>query len=699
MLLEAHTEHPSRCEELAALGVRLVGAMLRRVRDPKAFAPALTKSAVSGARFSNFLTSSLSTSSRGSVPIASMTTSLQTAREGRSSTLQSPLRSTSTASTSSGSSSRSRTVSLWEQDEELDGAIPLCEVDEVGAIGDALGRVVGVEMLEDHVAKAWGISGGARILYRAVARAIEGIEPRVILRPITEGSAGDASRNAAEVLEAIGKVDSSEGLGEDLYGALLELALLTDLLVASITADYACATKSTMTMRVRSQISASSEDHAFLLTEYPQLESSLFIPPPSRVLAPLITDSVPMPRLSNPYALGALLRILPSLPAAQQERAWQDLDKLVGTSSNLSVLVTGHYEVIANCWLTALFKFLRGACKCSTDVAVGSGALGSARDPPSPFQSLESSEEARKDALFPRASHLYGDMLAWSLWVGSTKPGRSSLQVTTALALNGSLDDSHREGRDEGDSDGLSILRSVLSMCLGNLKRRASFATSSVEDGGGAEWSLAEIRERRPRWEALLELLFVTAATTVQQTCASALPTRSTAQAVAVLVHPSRRRIGGPKTGLLALGRQETQGEADCLVALQVLELFDSLLWPSSTHHALDEVTSSSRLPAGPPGRFPHQPPMLMTLIQLCLVTLAFIHPSDPAAAVNAGRLKRLVQWLLQQPVRICFSPAVCNVLSCSHCPNRRAQPFFFCRNFRRRVVLRSHGVARVARW
>ena len=79
------------------------------------------------------------------------------------------------------------------------------------------------------------------------------------------------------------------------------------------------------------------------------------------------------------------------------------------------------------------------------------------------------------------------------------------------------------------------------------------------------------------------------------------------------------------------------------------MELFDKVLWPGEDS-LLEEVTSSNRMPAGPAGKFPHQPPMLLTLVQLSLLVLASVHPSDPAAAANANRLRRLIQWLLQQP-------------------------------------------------
>lgn len=86
-----------------------------------------------------------------------------------------------------------------------------------------------------------------------------------------------------------------------------------------------------------------------------------------------------------------------------------------------------------------------------------------------------------------------------------------------------------------------------------------------------------------------------------------------------------------------------------CLCPPQVLELFDKVLWPGEDS-LLEEVTSSNRMPAGPAGKFPHQPPMLLTLVQLSLLVLASVHPSDPAAAANANRLRKLIQWLLQLP-------------------------------------------------
>jgi hypothetical protein len=79
------------------------------------------------------------------------------------------------------------------------------------------------------------------------------------------------------------------------------------------------------------------------------------------------------------------------------------------------------------------------------------------------------------------------------------------------------------------------------------------------------------------------------------------------------------------------------------------------LLWTNSEHAliVLDEITNHNKLPAGPSGRFPHQPPMLLTLLQLTLICLTNIHPSDEFSFLNVERLRKLVQWLLQQPVSL----------------------------------------------
>jgi WD40 repeat protein len=491
--------------------------------------------------------------------------------------------------------------------------------------------------------------------------------------------------------------DKGKHLGRDVYGALLELGHLSDALVSNMTVIYANKVKDLLRKKMR----AVSTENPFLLSDYPQIESSLFLAPPGKGLADQITTLFQLPRVRNPAALEALLMILPKLPDTQQESIWEDLSVLIGQSSNIKLMLFPENEVIMNQWIACLFQLLKRALRKPGDVgesdeddsddnvssvnrARGGGGVKFAGDVPGGGDDEEVGAEdvdevvpqiaeQRKQQWFELASDRLGELVALSIWLGP-KTQKSILASVFSL--------SQVNGRDENTR--AAVLRAVLSRTITLTKER-----TYLSNRGNCGWISEAIKEKSPRWEMLLELLFVTAAACVQQTYVSVLASRSVTEAQEKWIRPTQRRsqlvdkaaatfetASGRKIMLsresifghgtlvgesyltegvfvpipIFITMQEDQSAADTYIALQVLELYDMLLWPTSIQETYELLTDGRKTPTGPPGLFSHQPPMLMTLIQLCLVCLTGIHPADPVAFENANRIRKLVSLLLQQP-------------------------------------------------
>jgi len=317
-------------------------------------------------------------------------------------------------------------------------------------------------------------------------------------------------------------------------------------------------------------------------------------------------------------------------------------------------------------------------------------------------------EEARYNTAFNQGARLSGDLLAWSVWLSHTAPhlgGTTNAGASAPAAPSGNSNGtnngrmwqaplslvfaaaSHALKPRDTDSarwgSNMSAFRAVLSHALAQLKVCASVdpissnesippagttaasaqqsATSHASEG----WSALDVSQRRPQWDALVELTLVVAATCLQESCVSALVMRTLPEAAAKLVMPSNlaQRASateasatttnpsdqssnvGPIKGLLQ--RSDSAATGDAILALQTLELVDLLLGPAPGWCA---ATEGGSRPLGPPGRFPYQPPLLLSLLQMSLLCLASFSPADPAALANVRRLKYLVEWLLEQP-------------------------------------------------
>ena len=151
-------------------------------------------------------------------------------------------------------------------------------------------------------------------------------------------------------------------------------------------------------------------EYSFLLSDFPQFETLVFMPPPLRHLSkgleavcqafreestcvgsrslesctgmqPIYDDMrhtssqqrestgisfsekpcVVVPVVRNAAALGCLLRLLPSMDIRMQDLAWCHMLYLIGCSGNLQIIVSGWHPEVTRAWLSALLSLLRRA--------------------------------------------------------------------------------------------------------------------------------------------------------------------------------------------------------------------------------------------------------------------------------------------------------------------------------------------------
>lgn len=793
MLMRSMFDHPSKCDQLQALGLQLLGAMLNKtslallnygacsssssnlgrsasisVSSTKAgrvgasmngsggsvrpFRPATQDGSVSGTHWPAPLVR-VSSGSAGSF-------SLSTVERSR-------LESSSTTSSASSPHGFSADMhpSLWHDDSDGGSSDSVWRLQDVRASGlgaakdeEAVSRALTEEMshaVGSASVRAWALEGGGEAFQRSITKSL---------------------RNGL-------------GIPSDVYGTSLECAFLSDSLVAALTLHYAIEAHSLIRERAI-DAPGTHDSEPFLLTDFKQLQEYYFLPPPAQGLSRAIADELTgVPRLTNPAALAALLRMLPTLPETQQDTMWRDLEGLILKTTNLAHLVVAGqaassqtrnatsqhqannsdvYGGVAAAWISAVHdKMVRalmgsryrsasnnrsgipsdnssrrtGARTVSfaeEDSFEGHGKERTAtavdtRDMPERTSASDSTgggregafgtdalndddtsdgddnenaetpaEEARRNDAFNQGARLSGDLLAWSVWLSHVSPQANQAGGGSAAPSGNSSNNSQASqaplsivftaashALKPKDSNlaqwgsSMSAFRGILSHALAQLKVCTSLEPASFDEGtlpaaptsgqqslssshSNEGWSALDMSQRRPQWNALIELTFVVAATCLQESCVSALVMRTLPEAVAKLVMPSTlaQHTNATEASTTAnssdqsnascqmkglLRRKDSATTGDAILALQTLELVNLLLWPPAGSQ-LAAATEGSLKPQGPPGRFPHQPPLVFSLLQMSLLCLASISPADPAALANADRLKHLVEWLLEQP-------------------------------------------------
>ena len=101
----------------------------------------------------------------------------------------------------------------------------------------------------------------------------------------------------------------------------------------------------------------------------------------------------------------------------------------------------------------------------------------------------------------------------------------------------------------------------------------------------------------------------------------------------------------------MVVGRADDEHVSTLVLTLQLLEMYDALVWPSKQIDAVTLITANNAMPGGFVGLYESQPPLLPTLLHLSLDLLAQVHPCDACASDNAQRLRRLAAWLCEPRV------------------------------------------------